>query len=75
MKKKKEDVKKAAFDIEDRGFRVRAFYLEDDSGDAEIEMTKDGEPFKNFRYPAYRIWNIAAHFSDMVDDLLTPSSK
>lgn len=52
----------------DRGYAVRACYLkEPNDGDALIEIFKDGEVLRSFRYPAYRIWNIAAHFSDIVD--------
>lgn len=58
---------KPEFDIKDRGFRVRAWYIEDGKGDAFIEIQKDGKVYKEFKYPAYKIWNIAAHFSDIVD--------
>lgn len=51
----------------DRGFTVIAWYLKEPSGgDALIEMFKDGEPYRRFLYPAYKIWNIAAHFADIV---------
>lgn len=57
-----------AFKVEHRGFIVTAFY---DNGpkvpDANVVITRDGVPFREFKYPAYRIWNIAAHFTDMVD--------
>jgi hypothetical protein len=52
----------------DRGFTVRAFYLESPhNGDALIEIYRDGTPYRRFLYPAYKIWNIAAHFTDIVD--------
>jgi hypothetical protein len=51
----------------DRGFSVKAFYLLHSDGDALVEITRDGEPYRRFLWPAYKIWNIAAHFSDIVD--------
>ena len=52
----------------DRGFTVKAFYLcEPNNGDALIEVYREGEPYRRFLFPAYKIWNIAAHFSDIVD--------
>lgn len=59
--------RKPAFDITDRGYNVKAFYIEDGKGDALIKITKDGNPLRKFLFPAYKIWNIAAHFSDIVD--------
>lgn len=53
-----------------RSFSVRASYVKD-SQNAWIEVTRDGQVIRGFEYPAYRIWNIAAHFSEYVDDLLT----
>lgn len=52
----------------DRGYTVRASYLKPPrNGDALIEIHKDGQLVREFIYPAYRIWNIAAHFSEIVD--------
>jgi hypothetical protein len=51
-----------------RGYTVRASYLkEPDNGDALIEIFKDGVPIRQFRFPAYKIYNIQAHFGDIVD--------
>ena len=59
---------KQAFKVQYKGFIVTAFYdAEPKAQDAHIVITRDGVPFKEFKYPAYRIWNIAAHFPDMVD--------
>ena len=62
-------IEKVAFESKqpDRGFTVKAHYLAEPAGDALVEIFKDGEPYKRFRYPAYKVWNIAAHFSDIVD--------
>lgn len=52
----------------DRGFEVAAYYLEEPcKGDALVEITRDGEPYRRFLWPAYKIWNIAAHFQDIVN--------
>lgn len=65
------DIDHIAFDSKDkpdRGYTVRASYLKQpNSGDALIEIFKDGERVRDFLFPAYKIWNIAAHFSDIVD--------
>lgn len=59
---------KPDFDIKDRGFRARAWGDYDKkNGDALIEIQKDGKIYKEFKYPAYKIWNIAAHFQDIGD--------
>jgi hypothetical protein len=63
-------VEKEAFSSKqpDRGFTVKASYLkEPNNGDALIEIHRDGQPYRRFLFPAYKIWNIAAHFSDIVD--------
>jgi len=61
--------KKPLFDIKDRGFNVKAWWgkPEDKSGDALVEITKNGKLYREFKWPAYKIFNIAAHFSDIVD--------
>lgn len=61
-------VKKLAFESKqaERGFTVRAYYLSEPRGDALVEMYRAGEPYRRFLYPAYKVWNIAAHFSDIV---------
>ncbi len=63
------------YDIADRNFRVRAWGDYNNNGDALIEIQKDGKPYKEFEYPAYKIWNIAAHFSDIVDSELEKSNE
>ena len=69
---------KAAFDIEDRGYGARAWYLEDtpdSKGDALIEIFKGDQLLREFLFPAYKIWNIAAHFHDIVDGELENSAR
>jgi hypothetical protein len=51
-----------------RGFHVRASYLKAPKDrDAWIEIYRLGSVWRSYYYPAYRIYNIAAHFTDMVD--------
>ncbi len=68
MREKEND--KPEFDLNDRGFNVKCWYVkntEKSRGDALVEIRKDGELIREFIYPAYKIYNIAAHFSDIVD--------
>lgn len=52
----------------DRGYTVRASYLKaPHEADVMIEIFKDDEPLRRFLFPAYKVWNIAAHFRDIVD--------
>lgn len=53
--------------IPDRGYVCRATDKKDGSGNATIEIIKDGGTVRTFDFPAYKVWNIAAHFSDIVD--------
>lgn len=58
------------FDIDDRGYNVKAWRLndtEESKGDALVEIRKNNELIRDFLFPAYKIFNIAAHFSDIVD--------
>ena len=66
----KYEIEKLGFESKkpDRGYTVKASYLkEPNGGDALIEIFKDEKPLRCFLFPAYKIWNIAAHFSDIVD--------
>lgn len=69
---------KPEFDITDRGFDVKAWYLKDvetSKGDALIEVRYNDKAIRSFVMPAYKIWNIAAHFSDIVDGELSKNDK
>lgn len=60
-------IDKIAFELpSEHGFTAKAFYLESPKGDALIELYRDGQPYRRFLYPAYKVWNIAAHFSEIV---------
>ena len=64
---------KIAFELEDRRFKIRAIW--GDGGESLIEITKDGQPYKKFTYPSYKIFNLAAHFSDIVDSELAKDDE
>lgn len=69
---------KLVFDIIDRGYNAKAWYLKDtqeSKGDALIEISKDGILLRQFLFPSYKIWNISAHFSDIVDGELENSDS
>jgi hypothetical protein len=51
----------------DRGYQAKTFYLIEPQGDALVEIYHDGKLLRLFLFPAYKIWNIAAHFKDIVD--------
>jgi len=52
----------------DRGFTIKAFYLQQpNDGDALVEIYREEKPYRRFLYPAYKVWNIAAHFDDIVN--------
>ena len=74
MLKRKKESEEPLFDINERGFNVRAWYLEDSEeskGDALIELRYNDKLVRELTYPAYKIYNIAAHFSDIVDGELS----
>jgi len=75
---REKEKEKPEFNKNDRGFNVKAWYLvdtEDSKGDALIEVRKNGKLLRQFIFPAYKIWNIAAHFQDIVDGELTKEHK
>jgi len=53
-----------AYDERYRGWRAVAFYRE--GPDARIVIARGEELVREFDYPAYRIYNIAAHLPDTV---------
>ena len=50
---------------------VRGHYEEPNN----IEFLHKGESFHTITYPGYRIWNIAAHFSDYIPELESELAK
>lgn len=75
---REKDEEKPQFDIDDRNFNVKAWYLkntEQSKGDALIEVKYKDKLIRQFIFPAYKIWNIAAHFTDIVDSELSKDDK
>lgn len=70
------DIDSVAFESKapDRGYTVKASYLKG-MQNALIEIFKDGQPLREFLFPAYKVWNISAHFSDIVDGEIEKSSR
>ena len=50
-------------------YRFKATYLEEPKGESLIEIWRNGEPVKEFRWPSYKIWNILAHSTDIIEGL------
>jgi len=72
------EIEKVAFESKeaDRGFTVKVSYLkEPNNGDALVEIFRDAKPLRAFTFPAYKIWNIAAHFHDIVDGELDGTDR
>ncbi len=70
--------KEPEFNIDDRSFNVKAWYLENTEklkGDALIEVKYKNTLIREFIMPAYKIYNIAAHFSDIVNGELSEDNK
>lgn len=65
---------KQLFDIKDRGFSAKGFYIKD-SSNALVEIFKGEKLYRSFLFPAYKIWNIPVHFSDIVDGELKNSDE
>ena len=55
---------------EERGYVARAWDLPDSKGDALIQISKGDSVVREFLFPAYKVWNIAAHLPDIVDSEL-----
>lgn len=56
---------KQAFKVEHKGFTAEGFW--GDGADGRVVVTKDGAIVKEFTYPAYKIFNVAAHWRDIID--------
>ena len=70
---KASEIDRPVFDISDRGFRLRCFHIEGQTSMIVIE--RDGKTIREFEYEAYRVWNIAAHFGDIVDELVEEDAE
>lgn len=55
------------FDADHEGLHFHAEKA--DKGNALITISRDGEELRRFLWPAYKVWNIAAHASDIAADI------
>jgi hypothetical protein len=69
MKREEIKIDKVAFEGEKRGYYFKATYLQEPKGEALIEISKSGKMVREFLFPAYKIFNIAAHADDIIDGL------
>lgn len=69
------EIEKVAFEGDKRGYHFKATYLKQPEGEALIEISKDAKIVRKFLFPAYKIWNIAAHADDIIDGLEKESDK
>lgn len=69
MDKSTIEIEKVAFAIDGGGYHFKASYLKEPALDALIEISKDGKIVREFLFPAYKIWNIAAHAHDIAEGL------
>jgi hypothetical protein len=68
-------IEKVAFEGDKRGYHLKATYLLEPKGEALIEISKDNKIVREFLFPAYKIWNIAAHDDDIIDGLEKESDE
>lgn len=66
---------KVAFELEKCGYSFKATYLENPKGESLIEISKNGKVVKEFLFPSYKIWNIAAHAEDIAIGLEKESEE
>jgi len=62
-------IEKIAYEGDKHGYHFKASYLIEPKGEALIEISKDGKMVREFLFPAYKIWNIAAHAHDIAEGL------
>lgn len=46
------------------GYSIRA--VEAGNGDALVTISKDGATVREFLWPAYKVWNVAAHADEII---------
>jgi len=77
MKRIKED-KEPLYNISRKGFNVKAWYLKDtktSKGDALVIIKYKRKIIRKFIFPAYKIYNIGAHFEDIIEGELSKDDK
>jgi hypothetical protein len=63
------EVEKVAYSGEKLGYIFKATYLVKPAGMSLIEISKGDVIVREFLFPSYKIWNIAAHADDIVEGL------
>ena len=60
-------VEKLAFESpEINGHKISAWYLKEPDGDCLVRVTQGENLLQEFLYPAYKVWNLAAHADEIV---------
>jgi len=62
-------INKVVFEIKEKEYHFKATYLQEPRGEALVEIFKDGKIVREFLFPSYKIYNIAAHIDDIIDGL------
>jgi hypothetical protein len=78
MINRKKEKEEPVFSIDDRDFNIKVWYLEDtidSKGDALVEIRYSNNLIREGLFPSYKIYNLAAHFSDIVDGELSKDDK
>lgn len=60
---------KLAFEGDEGEFHFVTHYLSHPKGEALVEISTAERTVRKFLFPAYKIWNIAAHAKDIVAGL------
>lgn len=61
-------VEKLAFESHEiNGHKISAWYLTEPSGDCLVKITKGENIIREFLYPAYKVWNLAAHADEIIE--------
>ena len=66
---------KVAYDFNEGEYNFKATYLLEPKGNSLIQISKDGKPVREFLFPSYKIYNISAHASGIVEDLKKDSDE
>jgi len=67
-----------AFDVSKDGFNMKVWYLKDCAelnirGESLVKLYHNGRLIRQFLYPSYKIYNLCAHFDDIVESELANS--
>ena len=62
-------IDKVAFEGDVRGYHLKVTYFKEPKGEALVQIIKGNKMVKEFLFPAYKVFNIAAHADDIIDGL------